>query len=168
MLAGTAVYVNAGTQLGQLEGPGGILSLDLLLSFALLGVFPLLARWLLPPVQSGEQAALRVPVGDSVVEMILDLVRAFRPEDPLAGDSVRDTVSWGPGPRAAQALMMTVRARALLEGRLAPAPEDVLNMARPVLTHRMALTFSARARGEVLGRLIDEVAHGMMAAEAAA
>jgi MoxR-like ATPase len=110
----------------------------------------------------------RMPVGDAVVEMILDLVRAFRPHDPLAGDRVKDTVAWGPGPRAAQALMLTVRARALLEGRLAPAPEDVINMARPVLTHRMALTFSARARGEDLGSLIDDVAHRMVATEAAA
>ncbi len=110
----------------------------------------------------------RMPVGDAVVEMILDLVRAFRPHDPLAGERVKDTVAWGPGPRAAQALMLTVRARALLEGRLAPAPEDVINMARPVLTHRMALTFSARARGEDLGSLIDEVAHRMVATEAAA
>lgn len=110
----------------------------------------------------------RMPVGDAVVEMILDLVRAFRPHDERAGSRVKDTVAWGPGPRAAQALMLTVRARALLEGRLAPAPEDVINMARPVLTHRMALTFSARARGEDLGNLIDEVAHGMVATEAAA
>ncbi|MCI5112778.1 MAG: MoxR family ATPase [Marivita sp.] len=110
----------------------------------------------------------RMPVGDAVVEMILDLVRAFRPHDPLAGDRVKDTVAWGPGPRAAQALMLTVRARALLEGRLAPSPQDVINMARPVLTHRMALTFSARARGEDLGNLIDEVAHRMVATEAAA
>ncbi|SHH52272.1 AAA family ATPase [Marivita hallyeonensis] len=110
----------------------------------------------------------RMPVGDAVVEMILDLVRAFRPHDELAGDRVKDTVAWGPGPRAAQALMLAVRARALLEGRLAPAPEDVINMARPVLSHRMALTFSARARGDDLGNLIDEVAHGMVPTEAAA
>ena len=110
----------------------------------------------------------RMPVGDAVVEMILDLVRAFRPHDPMSTDRVKDTVSWGPGPRDAQALMLTVRARALLQGRLAPSPEDVLNMARPVLTHRMALTFSARARGEDLGALIDDVAHRMVATEEAA
>ncbi|GGB90433.1 ATPase AAA [Marivita lacus] len=110
----------------------------------------------------------RMPVGDAVVEMILDLVRAFRPHDPMSSDRVKDTVSWGPGPRAAQALMLTVRARALLQGRLAPSPEDVINMARPVLTHRMALTFSARARGEDLGALIDDVAHRLVATEEAA
>ncbi|MFZ7090868.1 AAA family ATPase [Primorskyibacter sp. 2E233] len=110
----------------------------------------------------------RMPVGDAVVEMILDLVRAFRPDDPAAPDRVREMVAWGPGPRAAQALMMTVRARALLQGRLAPSPEDVLDMARPVLVHRMALTFSARARGEDLGALIDEIAGSMSRSEAAA
>lgn len=110
----------------------------------------------------------RMPVGDTVVEMILDLVRAFRPEDPSAPDRVRELVAWGPGPRAAQALMLTVRARALLQGRLAPSPEDVIDMARPVLTHRMALSFSARARGEDLGSLIDEVAARLTKVEAAA
>ncbi|WP_417603877.1 AAA family ATPase [Primorskyibacter flagellatus] len=110
----------------------------------------------------------RMPVGDAVVEMILDLVRAFRPEDPTAGERVRDTVAWGPGPRAAQALMLTVRARAMLQGRLAPSPEDVLNLAQPVLTHRMALSFSARARGESLPDLINSVATGLLGAEAAA
>ncbi|EEX13215.1 ATPase, MoxR family [Citreicella sp. SE45] len=110
----------------------------------------------------------RMPVGDAVVEMILDLVRAFRPSEPTAPERVRETVAWGPGPRAAQALMMTVRARALLEGRLAPSPADVINMARPVLVHRMALTFSARARGEDLGALIDDVAAGLSSSEAAA
>ncbi|WP_418592281.1 AAA family ATPase [Ponticoccus sp. (in: a-proteobacteria)] len=110
----------------------------------------------------------RMPVGEAVVEMILDLVRAFRPDDPSATERVKDLVAWGPGPRAAQALMLTVRAKALLEGRLAPSPADVLDMAKPVLVHRMALTFSARARGEDLGRLIDETAAQMAPAEAAA
>ena len=115
------------------------------------------------------QALLRrMPVGEGVVDLILDLVRAFRPAEPEAPAAVRDSVSWGPGPRAAQALMLTVRARALLDGRLAPSIEDVLAMARPVLTHRMALTFAARARGESLPALIDQVAGSFASAEVAA
>ena len=110
----------------------------------------------------------RMPVGDSVVEMILDLVRAFRPDEPDASDKVRDTVAWGPGPRAAQALMLTVRARAMLQGRLAPNAEDVLAMARPVLSHRMALNFAARARGDSLSELIDQTARALGKTEAAA
>jgi len=117
---------------------------------------------------AAQQVLRRMPVGDSVVEMILDLVRAFRPGDPSSSERVRETVAWGPGPRAAQALMLTVRARALLQGRLAPAPEDVLDMAKPVLIHRMALSFSARARGENLGAIIDSVTQTLLHSEAAA
>ncbi len=110
----------------------------------------------------------RMPVGEAVVEMILDLVRACRPGEADAHDAVRDAVSWGPGPRAAQALMLTVRARALMDGRLVPSAEDVMALARPVLTHRMALGFGARARGESLGAIIDRVAASVTQMEAAA
>ena len=110
----------------------------------------------------------RMPVGDSVVEIILDLVRAFRPEDPAARARVKETVAWGPGPRAAQALMLTVRAKALLDGRLAPSPDDVIDMAQPVLSHRMALNFAARARGDSLADLIRETAQQITGSEASA
>ncbi len=110
----------------------------------------------------------QMPVGEAVVELILDLVRACRPDEPGALDVVRDNVGWGPGPRAAQALMLTVRARALLAGRLAPSAEDVAAMATPVLTHRMALTFAARARGLELQNVIDQVTEHVTRTEAAA
>ncbi|PRZ46647.1 AAA family ATPase [Tritonibacter scottomollicae] len=110
----------------------------------------------------------RMPVGESVVEVILDLVRAFRPDEPDVTARVAQTVAWGPGPRAAQALMMAVRARALLQGRLAPNAEDVIEMARPVLSHRMQLNFAARARGDNLADLIDETAAALVRTEAAA
>jgi pyruvate/2-oxoglutarate dehydrogenase complex dihydrolipoamide dehydrogenase (E3) component/uncharacterized membrane protein YdjX (TVP38/TMEM64 family) len=51
MLAGTFVFVNAGTQLAQIESLSGILSLDLILSFALLGVFPLIAKSLINAIK---------------------------------------------------------------------------------------------------------------------
>ena len=117
---------------------------------------------------AAQEVLRRMPVGDGVVEMILDLVRAFRPGEPGANPLVNDTVSWGPGPRAAQALMLTVRARALIEGRLAPSAEDVRALAQPVLTHRMALSFAARARGESLTGLIDRIAAEVTQVEAAA
>ena len=110
----------------------------------------------------------RMPVGDSVVEMILDLVRAFRPDDPTASQNVRETVAWGPGPRAAQALMLAVRARTMLDGRLAPSVEDLLDMARPVLSHRMALNFTARARGDTLIDLIDTTSTTLITGKPAA
>ena len=110
----------------------------------------------------------RMPVGENVMELILDLVRSFRPEDASAPDAIREAVAWGPGPRAAQALMMTVRARAMLQGRLVPDADDVAAMAQPVLTHRMALTFAARARGESLSTLIADTVARITRIEAAA
>ncbi len=109
----------------------------------------------------------RMPVGDQVVEAILDLVRACRPGEP-EGRDLAGSLSWGPGPRAAQALMLTVRARALIDGRLVPSVADVAAMARPVLVHRMALSFAARARGETLHALIEKVASRTLGLEAAA
>ncbi|PYE83835.1 AAA family ATPase [Pseudoroseicyclus aestuarii] len=110
----------------------------------------------------------RMPVGEGVVEMILDLVRACRPEEGEAPAQVKNAVSWGPGPRAAQALMLAVRAEALLDGRLAPGAQDVARLAAPVLSHRMALSFAARARGESLAGLIDSVAAQVTRSQAAA
>jgi MoxR-like ATPase len=98
----------------------------------------------------------RIPVGESVVEAILTLVRGGRP-DTTAIDEVRRHVAWGPGPRASQALMLAVRARALLDGRYAPSPEDVLALAPSVLRHRMALNFAARADGVTLDDIIDRL-----------
>jgi len=104
---------------------------------------------------TAQRLVRRLPVGDSVVEAILTLVRSARPGED--GNEVTKSIAWGPGPRASQALMLAVRARALLDGRLAPSIDDVLELAEPVLKHRMALTFSARAEGEtvsgVIGRL---------------
>jgi MoxR-like ATPase len=97
----------------------------------------------------------RLPVGESVVEAILNLVRSARPEE--GGREVAGKLMWGPGPRASQSLMLAVRARALLDGRLAPSVDDVAALAEPVLKHRMALTFAARADGETIAGLIGRL-----------
>jgi MoxR-like ATPase len=104
---------------------------------------------------AAQRLVRRLPVGESVVDAILALVRSARP-GPEGGDGAR-LIAWGPSPRASQSLMLAVRARALLDGRLAPSIDDVIELAEPVLKHRMALTFTARAEGEslegVIGRL---------------
>lgn len=99
----------------------------------------------------------RIPVGQSVVDAILKLVRQGRPETSDL-DDVKRQVAWGPGPRASQALMLATRARAVLEGRLAPSVDDVLALAGAVLRHRMALNFAARADGVTIDRVIDRLA----------
>src|ERR671935_683178 len=106
-------------------------------------------------LMAAQRLVRRLPVGESVVEAILALVRSARPS-PEA-DNTAKLIAWGPSPRASQALMLAVRARALLEGRYAPSVDDVIALAEPILKHRMALTFAARADGEsieaVIGRL---------------
>ena len=112
------------------------------------------------PVLTGEELMAaqrlirRVPVGESVVDAILNLVRGGRPET-TGIEAVRRHVAWGPGPRAAQSLMLACRARAVLDGRLSPSLDDVAALAQPVLRHRMALNFSARAEGVGLPEVID-------------
>jgi len=91
-----------------------------------------------------------------VVETILALVRSGRPESSDLAE-VRSQVSWGPGPRASQSLMLAIRAQALLDGRLAPSVDDVLALAGPVLRHRMALNFAARAEGVTVDDVIDRL-----------
>jgi MoxR-like ATPase len=111
-------------------------------------------------LMAAQKLVRRVPVGESVVSAILALVRAGRPDDsPI--EMVRHHVAWGPGPRAAQALMLATRARALIDGRLAPSIDDVEALALPVLQHRMALGFAARAEGiriaDVIAALLDAI-----------
>ena len=97
-----------------------------------------------------------VPVGESVVEAILKLIRSGRPKTSNIS-LVADNVSWGPGPRAGQALMLATRARALLDGRVSPSIDDVIELARPVLRHRMNISFAARAEGLTLDQVIEEM-----------
>ena len=104
---------------------------------------------------TAQRLVRRLPVGDSVVEAILSLVRSARPGDDSG--EIGKSIAWGPGPRASQALMLAVRARALLDGRLAPSIDDVLDLAEPVLKHRMALTFSARAEGRTVTDVIKQL-----------
>ena len=119
-------------------------------------------------LMAAQRVVRQMPIGTSVVNFILDLVRACRPEDSSASKELCDTVAWGPGPRAAQSLMLSARAWALLQGRLAPSVQDVLALSVPVLAHRMALRYSAQANGVDLPDLIRRIADQLDHARAAA
>jgi MoxR-like ATPase len=108
-------------------------------------------------LQSIQRLVRQLPVPDKVVEAILKLVRSARPGTGAGADTDR-LIAWGPGPRASQALMLAVRAKALIDGRLAPSLDDVISLAEPVLKHRMALTFAARAEGESASGVINRLA----------
>jgi MoxR-like ATPase len=102
----------------------------------------------------------QIPVPDKVVEAILMLVRSARP-GAEAADETNRYIAWGPGPRASQALMLAIRARALISGRLAPSIDDVVALAEPVLKHRMALTFEARTEGRRIGDVIANLTRAL-------
>jgi MoxR-like ATPase len=112
-------------------------------------------------LMEAQQIVRRIPVGEKVVDAILRLVRAARP-DAEGPKDIRDSISWGPGPRASQAFMLAVRARALIDGRLAPSTDDVVALAQPILRHRMALSFSARAEGMTLANVIDRLSRELL------
>ncbi len=100
-------------------------------------------------LQATQRLVRRLPVGETIIEAILDIVRSARPGEG-SDPALTKGIAWGPGPRAAQALMLAARARALVSGRLSPSMDDVVTLALPVLKHRMALTFTARAEGETI------------------
>ncbi len=105
-------------------------------------------------LMAAQRLVRRLPVGENVVEAILTLVRSARPD----GTAETAAIAWGPGPRASQSLMLAIRARALLSGRLAPSLDDVAALAEPILKHRMTLTFSARADGLSVSQVIAKLA----------
>jgi MoxR-like ATPase len=105
---------------------------------------------------AAQRLVRRLPIGEKVVDAILRLVRAGRPESSDLPD-VTKHLAWGPGPRAGQALMLACRARALLDGRFSPSIDDVVALAHPVLRHRIALNYGARAEGVTLASVIDRL-----------
>jgi MoxR-like ATPase len=106
---------------------------------------------------SAQKLTRDIPVGEQVTDAILKVVRAARPSAD-ASKMVNDNVAWGPSPRAAQALMLCSKARAVLQGRLSPSIEDVIALLEPVFKHRMALNFSARADGVTVQSVIAHLA----------
>ena len=105
-------------------------------------------------LMAAQRLVRQIPVGEKVVDAILGLVRSARPGAD-AQDAINEQVAWGPGPRASQALMLAVRAKALIDGRLAPSVDDVIALAEPIMKHRMALTFAARAEGTTIRSVIE-------------
>ena len=92
-----------------------------------------------------QRVVRRVPVADAVVRYAVSLVRASRPGVPSAPDFIRQWLSYGASVRAAQALVLGAKARALLQGRAHVGFEDVAALAKPVLRHRLIVNFQAQS-----------------------
>jgi MoxR-like ATPase len=99
----------------------------------------------------------QVPVADHVIRYALALVRQTRVREPGVPDFVQDQLSWGAGPRAVQFLILGGKARALLQGRTHVACEDVQALAKPVLRHRLVLSFTAESEGVTPDQLVDRI-----------
>jgi MoxR-like ATPase len=99
----------------------------------------------------------RVPVSDHIVDYAVNLVRATRPGEADAPDFIRHWLTWGAGPRAAQYLVLGAKARAVTRGRLSVSAEDVRQMAKPVLRHRLITTFNADADGIDADAIIEKL-----------
>ena len=112
-------------------------------------------------LMAAQSVVRAMPIGETVIDGILKLVRAARP-DAEASPLPAGSVAWGPGPRASQALSLAARAMALLDGRLSPSMDDVVALAPAVLRHRMALSYAAEIDqgldiDAALARLIDVI-----------
>lgn len=116
-------------------------------------------RKVLSPERIRELQALvlRVPAADHVVRYAVRICRASRPESELAPPAVREYVSWGAGPRASQFLILAGKARAILEGRHAVRLEDIQELCRPTLQHRLVRNFHAEAEGVTTAQLVDRL-----------
>ena len=104
-----------------------------------------------------QELVRRIPVPGSVVDHVVSLLRASRPEDPGAPKAVRELVRWGAGPRAGQQLLAACQARAALDGRAAASVADVRSLAGPVLEHRLVRSFTAEARGVGTAEIMQEI-----------
>ncbi len=114
------------------------------------------------PVISGEeiltiQKLVRdVPVAESLIEKANKIVRASRPQTSSI-EGVKEWVQWGAGPRAGQAILLTAKAAALLNGRFSVTPKDIEKVAYPVMRHRMLLNFKAEASGKHTDEITKEI-----------
>ena len=97
-----------------------------------------------------------IPVGESVVQYILNIIKQSRPETSEI-KSVKENILWGPSPRASLALMTTCRAKAFLENRYSPSVFDVQSLLKPVLSHRLKLNISAKAENIQVEEILDDV-----------
>jgi MoxR-like ATPase len=119
---------------------------------------PSLAKVLSPErILELQSLVLRVPAADHVVRFAVRLCRASRPDSELAPPAIREYLSWGAGPRASQFLVLAAKAKAILEGRYAVRVEDIQELARPTLQHRLVRNFHAEAEGVGAPVLVDRL-----------
>ena len=111
-------------------------------------------------VLSIQKTVRQVPVSDHAADYALALVRQTRATTDEASDYAREHLSFGAGPRAVQNLLLGAKTRALLNGRAHVSTDDIAELAKPVLRHRIVTNFSAQSEGITPDRVIDELVAG--------
>ncbi|MFT7029933.1 MAG: MoxR-like ATPase [Parvicella sp.] len=99
----------------------------------------------------------KVPVADNVFEYIVNLVHKTRPFSTNGSQLSNEYLEWGAGPRASQFLVLAAKCNALLKGKYSPDIEDVMEVAEPVLVHRIVRNFKAEAAGRTEESLVKEL-----------
>jgi len=106
-----------------------------------------------------QQLVRMVPIAETVARYAVELVRATRPNDVLAPDFVKKYVNFGASVRAAQFIVLASKARALMRNRYHVTYEDIRELARPILRHRILLNFHAESErldsDAILKRLLE-------------
>ena len=104
-----------------------------------------------------QNLVLDIPVAENVVEFAVDFVGSTRPNDPRMPDNVKELIDWGAGPRASSALILAAKARALLDNRTTPDINDVRNISKLVLRHRIIRSFNAESEGISTDNILDKL-----------
>ncbi len=106
-----------------------------------------------------QQLVRMVPIGESVARHAIELVRATRNRDEGAPEFVQKYVNYGGSVRAAQFLVLSAKARALMKGRYHVTYEDIRSLYIPVLRHRILLNFHAESdrlkQDDILRKILD-------------
>lgn len=97
------------------------------------------------------------PVADHVIRYALALTRMTRCGEPGVPDWINEQLAWGAGPRAVQFMILGGKARALLSGRTHVSCDDVRALAKPVLRHRLVLSFTAQSEGVAADDVIERI-----------
>ena len=103
-----------------------------------------------------QELVREVPISDELIAFVSKVVRATRPET-TSNSYVKEWVSWGAGPRAGQAMILTAKARALQQGRISVTLDDIKHVAFPVLRHRILVNFKAEAEGIIADNITEQI-----------
>ena len=104
-----------------------------------------------------QEVITKLPVTDNVLQYAVSLVAKTRPNYGKTTELVRKYIEWGAGPRASQFILMAAKCHAAINGKYAPDIEDVKSVAKPILRHRIVMSYKAEAEGMSVDQIIESI-----------